>query len=201
MAESKYHYPSFDVMKERENWDDHTREIVEKRLQQSKYQNLSLDESILLTQLCAQLLDDTRDSVLHYVVSHFDSQIGSDIGENQRKANVPKASVLIRGGIRAIDQYCTLTYGQQFAGIKDEEKRAILTKMMENNIQLSADGVDIPAKELFNKLLSEAVSAYYSYPTVWSEIGYAGPAYPRGYVRSELGLRDPWEAKLEDAKS
>lgn len=201
MAQSKYHYPSFDVMKEKENWDDHTREIVEKRLQQKKYQQLSLDESILLTQICAQLLDDTRDSVLHYVVSHFDSQLGSDIGENQRKPNVPKASVLIREGIRALDQYCTLTYGRQFAGIKDEEKQAILAKMMNNELQLSADGINIPAKELFNKLLSEAVSAYYSHPMIWSEIGYAGPAYPRGYVRSELGLRDPWEAKLEDAQS
>ncbi|KQX56587.1 hypothetical protein ASD40_04085 [Paenibacillus sp. Root444D2] len=30
---------------------------------------------------------------------------------------------------------------------------------------------------------------------VWSEIGYAGPAYPRGYVRTQLGQLDPWEAQ------
>ncbi len=198
MAQSKYRYPSFDVMKEKEHWDDHTREIVEKRLQQKDYKNLSLQESSLLHHIAAQLLDDTRDSILHFVIAHFDQQLGSDIGENQRKANVPKASVLIRQGIRAIDHYATLTYGKQFAGLADEEKQSILTTMQNNKINLTADGINIPAKELFNKLQNEAVSSYYSHPTVWSEIGYAGPAYPRGYVRSELRQRDPWEAKLED---
>lgn len=188
-------------MEQKEHWDDHSREIVEKRLQQQPYQNLSLQESILLTQICAQLLDDTRDSILHYVVGHFDNQLGSDIGENQRKANVPKATVLIREGIRAIEHYATITYGKLYAGLPEEEKRTVLTKMMNNDITLMADGVTIAAKELFNKLHTEAVNAYYSHPTVWSEIGYAGPAYPRGYVRSELGHRDPWEAKIEDGKS
>lgn len=37
----------------------------------------------------------------------------------------------------------------------------------------------------------------YPHPRVWSEIGYAGPAYPRGYVRTQLGQLDPWEAKAE----
>lgn len=188
-------------MKEKEHWDDHTREIVEKRLQQKDYQNLSLHESILLHHIASQLLDDTRDSVLHYVVDHFDQQLGSDIGENQRKADVPKASVLIREGIRAIENYATLTYGKQYAGLPDEEKQAILTKIQNNQIDLTADGIHIPAKELFNKLHNEAAIAYYSHPTVWSEIGYAGPAYPRGYVRSELSQRDPWEAKREDEQS
>jgi hypothetical protein len=73
--------------------------------------------------------------------------------------------------------------------------------MKMNQIELSADGVQIPAKELFYKLLTESVAAYYSHPTVWSEIGYAGPAYPRGYVRTEWGITDPWEAKREDAES
>ncbi|WP_369127188.1 hypothetical protein [Paenibacillus antri] len=38
------------------------------------------------------------------------------------------------------------------------------------------------------------LEAYYSHPAVWSEIGYGGPAYPRGYVRTQLGQLDPWEA-------
>jgi len=32
---------------------------------------------------------------------------------------------------------------------------------------------------------------------VWSEMGYGGPAYPRGYYRIEAGVTDPWEAKAE----
>lgn len=198
MPKDGSHYQSFDVMQEKDHWDDHTREIVEKRLLQKDYQQLSLQESILLTHICAQLLDEARDPILHYVVQHFDTMLGLDIGESQRKANVPKAAILIREGIRAIDQYATSTYGMQYAALPDTYKRVILEQMMNNQITLTADGIQIPVKELFNKLQKEAVHAYYSHPTVWSEIGYAGPAYPRGYVRSELGQRDPWEAKRED---
>lgn len=201
MKAGNSHYPGFDVMKEKENWDPHTREIVEKRLEQSPFQTLSLDESITLTHISARLLDESRDPVLHYVVSHFDQSLTSNIGESERKASIPKAAVLIRQGLRAIDQYSTREYGAFFAGLKKEEQIDLLNKMKMNQIELSADGVQIPAKELFYKLLNESVAAYYSHPTVWSEIGYAGPAYPRGYVRTEWGITDPWEAKREDAES
>src|SRR5262252_10658338 len=36
--------------------------------------------------------------------------------------------------------------------------------------------------------------AYYMHPTAWSEIGWGGPASPRGYVRMDFDRRDPWEA-------
>jgi len=52
--------------------------------------------------------------------------------------------------------------------------------------------------DFFKQLLHDTVSAYYSHPLVWSDIGYGGPAYPRGYVRVEKGLTDPWEAKAND---
>jgi hypothetical protein len=42
-------------------------------------------------------------------------------------------------------------------------------------------------------LLGDCVSAYYSHPWSWDEIGYGGPAYPRGYMRLENGLPEPWE--------
>ena len=31
-------------------------------------------------------------------------------------------------------------------------------------------------------------------PTAWNEIGFGGPASPRGYVRMNFDRRDPWEA-------
>ena len=37
-------------------------------------------------------------------------------------------------------------------------------------------------------------AAYYAHPTAWSEIGFGGPASPRGYVRMNFDRRDPWEA-------
>lgn len=43
------------------------------------------------------------------------------------------------------------------------------------------------------RLLTGIVSAYWSHPTAWSEMGWGGPASPRGYVRMGYDERDPWE--------
>jgi hypothetical protein len=40
----------------------------------------------------------------------------------------------------------------------------------------------------------DIVLAYYAHPSAWSEIGWGGPASPRGYVRLDFNDRDPWEA-------
>jgi hypothetical protein len=50
--------------------------------------------------------------------------------------------------------------------------------------------------ELFFKerVLHDICGAYYSHPHAWSEIGFGGPANPRGYVRMYFDRRDPWEA-------
>ncbi|MGZ4229300.1 MAG: gluconate 2-dehydrogenase subunit 3 family protein, partial [Solirubrobacteraceae bacterium] len=32
-----------------------------------------------------------------------------------------------------------------------------------------------------------------SHPWAWNEIGFGGPAYPRGYARLGAGQRENWE--------
>ena len=38
-----------------------------------------------------------------------------------------------------------------------------------------------------------ACAAFYSHPWAWNEIGFGGPAYPRGYKNLGLDQREPWE--------
>jgi hypothetical protein len=38
-----------------------------------------------------------------------------------------------------------------------------------------------------------AASAFYAHPWAWNEIGFGGPAYPRGYRNLGLDRREPWE--------
>jgi hypothetical protein len=37
------------------------------------------------------------------------------------------------------------------------------------------------------------LAAFYSHPWAWNEIGYGGPAYPRGFARLGIGQNEPWE--------
>ena len=44
-------------------------------------------------------------------------------------------------------------------------------------------------------LLKTVAALYYAHPTAWSEIGFGGPASPRGYVRLGFNETDPWEGE------
>jgi hypothetical protein len=51
-----------------------------------------------------------------------------------------------------------------------------------------------PAIFFKKRLLHDIATAYYAHPASWNEIGFGGPASPRGYVRMNYDRRDPWEA-------
>jgi hypothetical protein len=194
------HYPNFNVMDEEKQWDLHTRKIVGKRTDtQSFYslQYLTEQESNTLFELCAILLDDERNPIISFIVHHFDSTLAASIGESQRKDGVPKQTILLREGLALLEKACSDVYGGSFGSLKEETKTEVVNNLMHGNFTLKSDQITIPEKDFIHNISSEATAAYYSHPTIWSEIGYAGPAYPRGYVRTELGLTDPWEARQD----
>jgi hypothetical protein len=192
-------YPGFSVMAEHEHWDDHTREIVQKRLETpGSYQKLTGEEVDRIRILAALFVDDGRSALLDYIVKHFDNKLSGDIGESQRKAGVPPQHVLIKHGLSALETLAKNEFQHSFTALTAEQQITLLVGLENDTLSLQTEsGTRIPSSEFFKKMLSETVSAYYSHPQIWSEIGYAGPAYPRGYVRSELGLTDPWEARKD----
>ena len=74
------------------------------------------------------------------------------------------------------------------------EQDALLAKMQKG--ELTGDAWHgMPSKTFFAKrVLHDVTNAYYAHPTSWSEMGFAGPAAPRGYVRMDADQHDPWEA-------
>ena len=70
----------------------------------------------------------------------------------------------------------------------------MLTRMQKGALTGAPWG-DMPSKTFFKmRMARDIVLAYYAHPTAWSEIGWGGPASPRGYVRMDFNERDPWEA-------
>ena len=52
-----------------------------------------------------------------------------------------------------------------------------------------------PKRFFRSVLLKQAVKIYYAHPFAWNEMGFGGPAAPRGYLRLGPDMRDPWEAR------
>lgn len=183
-------------MSQQDEWDDNTQHIVTSRLiRDREYRFLTLVEAEVLRALCSTLIDDDRADVIQYVLCHIDQTLDQSIGESERKVGIPKAQTLIREGLRRIQAATLAKHRLSYMGLDPIKQRQELEKLSENKAEPALKWAGFPQKELFMKLLTYTIEAYYSHPTPWSEIGYGGPAYPRGYIRTQLGQLDPWEAQ------
>jgi Gluconate 2-dehydrogenase subunit 3 len=73
-------------------------------------------------------------------------------------------------------------------------------RAIQHNDARSPSWQGLPPKQFFSSLLLRAaISIYYAHPAAWNEIGFGGPASPRGYVRLGFDRRDPWEAEERHA--
>jgi hypothetical protein len=191
-------YPSFNVLDEKNEWDDHTQQIVTSRTQPiADYQFLNEQEVGILSCLCSLLVNDDSPDTLEFVIGHFDQTLYSSPGEGQRKVGVLAAPELIRKGLKAIEQSSQQKYFVPFTKLSTERQNQMIHDISAARAEPTEVWNGMLQQALFEKLMRLTVEAYCSHPRVWSEIGYAGPAYPRGYVRTQLGQLDPWEAKAE----
>lgn len=192
------HYPGYDVLDFMDEWDSHTKEIVRRRLGPfPDFEYFSDREARYVALIARHIIYDNREEIIDWIVHHFDEKLRSDIGEAQRKLHTPPEKVLIREGLKALDHVSRLSFGRDFGELEEDRQFKILSDLQQGRAAQIPEWSGIPPQDLFNKLATTIVSAYYSHPTVWSEIGYGGPVYPRVYVRVEKGLTDPWEAKRD----
>lgn len=74
-----------------------------------------------------------------------------------------------------------------------DAKDALLARIQRGEVR-SPRWQQLSPDRFFGTLLRTVAAIYYSHPAAWSEIGFGGPASPRGYVRLGFDERDPWEA-------
>ena len=188
------HYPDFDVMHNHESWDDRTQQVVFSRLNDpGEPRFFSVNQAGLLKKVCARLLADEREELLDLVVAHIDGKIAGNISEGYRQVKIPEDRHLYTEGLKGIDETAQAHCKKKFKELEGKEQAIILTQVG-GGFPPGLSWQKAPARDFFKQLLREALSIYASLPMVWNEMGYAGPAYPRGYVRIELGATDPWEA-------
>jgi hypothetical protein len=48
---------------------------------------------------------------------------------------------------------------------------------------------------VFDLWMRYACTAFFSHPWSWNEIGFGGPAYPRGYANLGIDRREHWEVQ------
>ena len=83
-----------------------------------------------------------------------------------------------------------------FAALDDGARKAIVSRFADSDLSGSA-WEELNVSRAWSVVTRGALSEFYSHPWAWNEIGFGGPAYPRGYMRLHAGPggREPYEAQ------
>jgi hypothetical protein len=192
-------YEGYDVLQKRDSpsWDDTTREVVRRRLHEvPKRQFLEPDEWETLEAVCARFVPqpDRPDDPVP-IVPFIDEKLQNDQGDGYRYENMPELRTSWRLGIAGIEKEAQRRYHTGFAELAGEKQDEVLRAIQSGEVQ-GDPWEELPPQRFFtDTLLKTTVGIYYAHPAAWSEIGWGGPASPRGYVRRGLDEHDPWEAE------
>src|ERR1700709_22315 len=123
-----------------------------------------------------------------------DEKLAKNSGDGYRDHRLPPLRDAWRTGLAALDNESRARFKLPFASIEKPAQLALLAQIQRGELKGSA-WQGMPSNLFFSeRVLHNVCSAYYSHPRAWSEMGFGGPANPRGYVRVYSDRRDPWEA-------
>lgn len=194
-------FPSYDVLDKwsSPSWNDQTRRVVASRLRDIPPRRFFSEQEWSTAVAIAERIipQPDRGEECVPIVPFIDEGLFENRGKGYRYADMPPAPEAWRGGLAAIDDESRIRFEALFGDLSPDERDAVLRFVQSGEVK-SPLWNELPPKRFFtNILLDDIVGIYYAHPSAWSEIGFGGPASPRGYVRLGVNQRDSWEAEEE----
>jgi hypothetical protein len=183
-------YPDYDVLSQAKHWDAVTREVVLDRVERTPpVRFFTPAETTTLRAFCDTATaqdEEPRVPVLEMV----DAKLYEGRLDGFRHADMPEDPETWRRVARHLDEEARARgIAQGFGAAPDATRREIVEAFSKGKL----DWDDLPCARAFSVVMRGTLSAFYSHPWSWSEIGFGGPAYPRGYARLGAGQRETWE--------
>ncbi len=191
-------YPGYDVLSKRNtpSWNEQTRRVIERRLaiEPDGHRFFSDAEWATLRALCDRIVPQPADRAPVPVAAMVDLKMVEGPQDGYRRAELPAMQEAWRRGIEALDAEARAAHGRGFADLAASQQDRLIAAMRRGDLRHEAWG-GMPCQLFFKeRILFDIVRSYYAHPAAWNEIGWGGPAGPRGYVRLRTDRRDPWEA-------
>jgi hypothetical protein len=191
-------YPDYDVLAKRwsPSWNAATRRVVDERLavaREPRFFNAA--EWQTLQAMCDRILPQPTERAKVPLPAYVDQKLFEHKLDGYRYASLPPQDEAWRRGLAALDAEAREAHGQPFHLLTARLQDELLAHMQQGQLAGAAWG-GMPCEGFFkHRVLPDITQAYYAHPNAWNEIGFGGPASPRGYVRMKLDRRDPWEAR------
>jgi hypothetical protein len=125
------------------------------------------------------------------VVRMIDTRLAEGQGDGWHHVDMPSDDQAWRDSLAAIDADARHAFGAGFAECSRGDRDATLRAVR----HASGSWHGMPPGSVWSLWTRYADTAFYSHPWAWDEIGFGGPAYPRGYKHLGLDAREPWEVR------
>jgi len=186
-------FAGFDVLDSVDSWDDVTAGAVLARLAlPGQLAFFTPGEVGIAAPLLDLLLAQDGDPRIP-VLALIDQRLAVGETDGWHYDDLPEDAQAWRDTLAALDADARQQHhGRGFAHLVGGEQAALVQAVQDR----SASGArwhDWPAKHVWSLWTRYACTAFYSHPWAWNEIGFPGPAYPRGYLNAGVGARERWE--------
>jgi hypothetical protein len=187
-------FPGYDVVATADSWDVVTAGLVLARLgPPPPIRFFTPAEQAVGAALFDQLLDQ-RDAPKIPVLELVDARLAEAITDGWRYEEMPEDGPAFRMTFNFLDVDAEAARGAKLHQL-DWDIQADLVQRIQDLSDNGEQWHDLPAKHVWSLWTRYACAAFYSHPWAWNEIGFGGPAYPRGYKNLGPDKREPWEVR------
>jgi hypothetical protein len=185
-------YPGFSALAQARHWDPVTAGVVQARMGlPPDVRFFTPAEEAAARALFDQLLDQHAEPRVP-VVNMVDARLAEEETDGWHYDNMPRDGDAWRASLAALDQEARAREDCTFALLSPDGQAALLQDICDLDRDLWRG---LPADRVWSLWTRYACTAFYSHPLVWDEIGFAGPAYPRGYKNLGVDRLEPFEVR------
>jgi gluconate 2-dehydrogenase subunit 3-like protein len=187
-------YPDYDVLDAVDTWDAATRKVVLARLDTpGPLRFFTPEEEPTLRTFCDVVLAQDGEPRVP-VAEMIDAKMADGKLDGYRYADMPRDPETWRLVLAGLDHTARTAYRCRFAECSDERRDNVVAELAAGRL-VGGSWDRLNVARAWAVVMRGALAEFYSHPWAWNEIGFAGPAYPRGFLRrgrDDAG-REPFE--------
>jgi hypothetical protein len=183
-------FPGFRVLDQVQHWDPVTAGVVLSRVgMPPDIRFFTPAEEAAATVLCDQLLGQDSEPKVP-VVQQVDARLAEQETDGWRYEDMPEDGQAWRDTLGYLDADCQDAFSCTLAEAAAADQRAVIQAVQDLGAK---DWHGLVAAHVWSLWTRYACTAFYAHPSAWDEMGFPGPAYPRGYKNAAVGGREPFE--------
>ncbi len=191
-------YPDADILGQRGHWDDATRDVVLDRVHNvPPFRFFSEQQRATLEALCARVIPQVDRPPERRVplAPWIDARCHNRAIDGFRFDDMPPNETAWIWGLDGLDETAGALFGEKFAALPGAKQDEVLRAIAQGEPP-GETWRKMPAHRWWVFIAVRQISGiYFAHPYAWDEIGFGGPAYPRGYASLNFGAPEPWEAR------